>query len=237
MGLIEQISQMKERGLSEREILEKLQEQGISPKSIVDAIEKIQVKKAITQNDNLESEQSNQIMMQENQQTDYYQSQNTYNNENQSPTIENTTPQQDYFPQEYYQEYPQQENYQEYPQEEYLQQNYPSQGNYNEGISSEKIIEISNQVFNEKIKKIKERIDELIEFKTINQTKIDMFSERLKKVESTIDQLQAAILKKIGAYGGTLESIKEEMSMMRNSFVDTNNKKIKAHKKILKKNN
>lgn len=103
-----------------------------------------------------------------------------------------------------------------YPQGSYSQQGYDTQNYSSSG--TENIIEIAEQVFNEKISKIQEQLDSLNEFKTLAQVKIDTTAERVKKIEATIDKLQAAILQKVGSYGGTLESIKDEMSMMQNSF-------------------
>jgi len=71
--------------------------------------------------------------------------------------------------------------------------------------------------------------------------------ERIKSIEKIIDNLQISILKKVGSYGGNLESIKNEMSMMQDSFrkmvnpiarhhVATRHTPTKIpHKKIIKK--
>ncbi len=48
MGVLEQVSQMKEQGFSEDEIISKLQEQGISPKAINDALNQSQIKNAVS---------------------------------------------------------------------------------------------------------------------------------------------------------------------------------------------
>jgi hypothetical protein len=65
------------------------------------------------------------------------------------------------------------------------------------------------------------------------QTKMENLSERVKKIENIIDKLQIAILEKIGSYGGNLESIKKEMSMMQDSFskVISHRRERKSHKK------
>lgn len=105
------------------------------------------------------------------------------------------------------QEYPQQEEY--YPQENYTQ---PSSGN------ADIMIEIASQVFSEKNKKIQDQIDELIEFKTLTQTKIDDLTQRVKRMETIIDKLQISILEKVGSYGNNLDNVKKEMRMMQDSF-------------------
>ncbi|HTY44006.1 MAG TPA: hypothetical protein VMC80_02085 [Patescibacteria group bacterium] len=107
---------------------------------------------------------------------------------------------------------------QEQVQEYYPQENYYSQGNQQTGMSSDTIVEISEQVFEEKSKKMKKSMDELNEFKTISQTKIDNALDRIKRIEAVMDKLQISILEKIGSYGSNLEEIKKEMSMMQDSF-------------------
>ena len=121
------------------------------------------------------------------------------------------------------QEIPEQETYNPYPpqssqpQEVYQQEGYEDYAP-SEGVDSSTMIEIAEQIFSEKTKKIQKQLEEINEFKTLAQTKIDNTSDRLKRIETTIDKLQIAILEKIGSYGKNLESIKKEMSMMQNSF-------------------
>lgn len=117
------------------------------------------------------------------------------------------TPQPNYSQQEY------SENYA--PQQEYPQETYES---YAPSYDSDVMIEIAEQVFLEKIKKIQKSVDEVVEFKTLTQAKIDDISERLKRIEAIIDKLQIAILEKVGTYGSSLENTKKEMAMMQDSF-------------------
>lgn len=120
-------------------------------------------------------------------------------------------------------------------QEEYAPQSqeYSPQENYENysastGINSDTIIEISEQVFSEKIQKIQKQLENINEFKILTQTKIDNNLERLKRIESVIDKLQIAILEKIGSYGKNLETIKKEMSMMQDSFGKVVNQAIRG---------
>ena len=80
------------------------------------------------------------------------------------------------------------------------------------------IIEIAEQVFSEKIKKEQKQLESLNEFATLVETRITNDHERIKRVEEIIDKLQIAILEKISSYGRNLESIKNEMGMMQESF-------------------
>jgi hypothetical protein len=104
---------------------------------------------------------------------------------------------------------------QEYAPQEYYDEYTPSVG----GITdADTMIEISEQVFSEKIKHIQKQVEEMNEFRTLAETKIEHISAGLKRIETVIDRLQAAILEKVGAYGRGVEGIKKEMSMMQESF-------------------
>ena len=103
-------------------------------------------------------------------------------------------------------------------------------------------MDIAEQVFIEKIKKIEKQINKMKDTQTILQTQVEHSTERLKRIESIMDKLQTAILEKIGSYGSNLESIKKEMTMIENSFSKIiprakkhNSKKNHAKKKTSKK--
>lgn len=135
-------------------------------------------------------------------------------------------PQGEYVPQSQGEFYPEQgqQQYQpgQYQPEQYMpQEYYPQQeeGYSTPGISdTDTIIEITEQVFFEKIKTIQKQVEDLNEFKVLAQTKIDNISDRLKRIELNIDRLQAEILEKVGSYGRGLEGIKKEMGMVQQSF-------------------
>ena len=205
MTIIEQITQMKNQGTTEQEIINNLQQQGVSPQEINDAISRSQIKSAVAGTEDMQ--QSNMP---------------SYNPP--SPPQGAYTPQtqeinqQEYAPQE---EIPQAQEY--YPQETY--ENYaPAE------TSTDTMIEIAEQVFSEKIKKMQKQIKNLEEFKTLSQIKIENTAERLRRIETTIDKLQISILDKIGGYGQNLNSIKKEMSMMQDSFGKVVNQAVQGHK-------
>lgn len=218
MGVLDQITQMRNQGTPDEEIIQKLQEQGVSPKSINDALSQAEIKQAVGGNENpgdedgLESPpapEASQIMY--------------------TPKTQEESEQDFYSPQP-----PQQQNYSPSSQENYPQEYYPQQGfqggfdqGYSQGgagFDTSTIIEISEQVFSEKVQKIQKKLDELNEFKTISEAKITHFDERLKRIESMIDKLQIAILEKIGEYGKNLEKTKKEISMVQDSFGKMANK-------------
>ena len=206
MGTLDQIRQMKQEGFSEQEISDSLQEQGISPNSITDAFSQARIK------DVVEGENE----MQEN---DFTPGEIPLGPETPSPfsTPETYAPQE--MPQDQY--YSPQESPYLQPQET---ESYSPQEGYTGdqgGFGTDTIIEIAEQVFEEKIKKLSQQISNFREFSAISETKFSNFENRLKKIESIIENLQIKILEKIGSYGQGLESIKKEMTMMQDSFSKT----------------
>lgn len=89
------------------------------------------------------------------------------------------------------------------------------------GGDTDMIIEVSEQVFAEKSKKMKKQLSDNSEFRILAESKIEDISNRLKRIENSMDKLQSAILDKIGEYGGGLQAIKKEMDMMQDSFKKT----------------
>ena len=209
MGTLDQIMQMKQAGLSEQEILARLQGQGISPNSITDAFSQARIKEAV------EGERE----MQEN---DFTSEEISLGPKEPSPfstpAPEVYSPSAQEMPSSFY---PSQESSYSQPQETeeyYPQEGYEkSQGEF--GTST--IIEIAEQVFEEKIKKLSQQISNFKEFSAISETKFSNFENRLKRIELVMENLQLKILEKVGSYGGGLESIKKEMEMMQDSFSKT----------------
>lgn len=200
MGVLDEVMQMQSKGIEEQNILNLLKNK-YSPREISDAISQSKIKNAIAQEDAGMAE---------------------------IPPAYDENPQQTeemYEPstQDFYEAPPQigQETYA--PEQQYApMENYES---YSPSSGTDTMIEIAEQVFAQKMQKMQKQIEELTEFKTIAQSKIEMSMERLKRIESTIDKLQLAILDKVGSYQNTLRSIKDEMSMMQNSFSKIAHKK------------
>ncbi len=127
----------------------------------------------------------------------------------------------EYYPQEAPSpnQFPPAQQYQEYYPQENPNQVYQDGGaEYSNYSASDTMIEISEQVFNEKSKKMQKQLDEISQFKALAQVKIENIDERLKRIEKSLDQLQIAILQKVGAYTSGIDSIKKELSMMEDSF-------------------
>lgn len=218
MGILEQVMQMQKEGASEEQIISNLREQGISPKEINDALGQSQIKGAISNSEGMEKS----LMPSQEAQAQIP-----------VPTSINGKPKGGFYTPKTH-EAPQEEYYQEPSQEQYPQNFYQpeeaAQYNYAASdFSADTIIEVSEQVFSEKIKKFQKQFSELKEFKILTESKLDNAVERLKKVENTIDKLQMAILDKIGSYGHNLESIKKEMSMIEDSFSQVVSKTHHSH--------
>ncbi|MEX0920832.1 MAG: hypothetical protein WDZ62_01055 [Candidatus Pacearchaeota archaeon] len=244
MGILEQVTGMKEKGASEDEIVKSLKDQGVSPNEISEALSQAKIKNAVSSEQGGNTNESMEPSMMGPEETNpenhsELPTENISDEDLEPPTpSKSQQPQtrkgfqpmtkevsensnQEYVPRpqgsasysnEYQgQPYPQYEESQEY--ENYGQDPY----GYDSG-SSDTMIEISEQVFTEKIKKIQEKVDEFNEFKNLAEEKINNVSERLKRIESSIDRLQADILEKVGSYGRGLEGVKKEMGMIQESF-------------------
>ena len=207
MGVLEQITKMKKKNVPDEEIINQLSMQGVSPREINDALRQAQIKNAVGGNGDYEELQQS-IMPEGEIPAPVYQNEN--HDYRQTRKIE-----EEYIPQE---GYPMPEEQQQYmPQES---QDYaPAESEYAPmTVDTDKIIEIADQMFSEKIRTFQKVLDATSEAAIMLQTKIETMSDRLRKVENIIDKLQIAILEKVGSYGQDLGSIKKEMSMMQDSF-------------------
>ncbi|MDD5012146.1 MAG: hypothetical protein PHQ66_00660 [Candidatus Nanoarchaeia archaeon] len=203
MGVLDDVVGMKKQGYADSDIVNALSRQGVSPKEINDALKQAEIKNAVSDYGYEGMEQS--VMQGEDMAV---------------PLPQNG--------QMYQQEYAPQEQQQQYAQPEYAPQEpqYYQPGGYEQyaapspssAIDTDTVMEISDQVFSDKIKKFQKVLDATSEAAIVLQSKFENISERLKKIEMTMDKLQIAILEKVGSYGTNLESIKKEMSMMSDSF-------------------
>ena len=198
MGVLDQVIQLKNQGANDDQIAQMLTSQGIPPKQIYDALNQSQIKNAI----NKDMEEGMQPSITE------------------QGVIPLTQMEQGYgqtYPQEQTYDQSQTQNYAPQYQEMSPQAGYDP----NSGGDSNLMIELAEQVFSEKIKKVQKQMDEINELKTIMQVKVDNMEQSVKRIENTLDKLQLAILDKVGSYGQNLESIKKEMNMMQETFSKT----------------
>jgi len=187
MGALEQVTQLRNQGMSDEDISSSLQQQGVSPKEITDAINQSNIKNAVSGgNAQGEYEAGGESEGGYAPQTQDY----SQGNQRQRPAAA---------PQEYYEEAP----YATGPAA---------------GMSSDTMIELSSQVFAEKIKKTSKSVDEFSEFKGLAQVKLENIEERLKRIEKIIDTIQIKILEKVGAFASELQKTQKEIEMVEESF-------------------
>jgi hypothetical protein len=226
MGNLDTVINMKRQGIPEQEIINQLSQQGVSPFEISNALKQAEIKNAVSGYSDEEGDDMQPSIMPRGEAPA------------QSPR---GVPQEEaYQPQEYAQESyaPATQEQQYYAPEtgagysEYAQQ----------GMNTDTMMEIADQVFSEKMKKPQKIIEATSEAAILLQNKFENLSERLKKIETLIDKLQIAILEKVGSYGTTLGEVKKEMSMMQDSFSKVissprhkSEEKEETHKKISKK--
>jgi hypothetical protein len=225
MGVLDKITKMRNEGKSDEEIQSDLKKEGASSREIREGLNQAQIKKAVSDiqgDDELQAPSPSGTEPEE----------DTYTPRPQAnrPTTPRTmdVSQQGYGANQGYQDY----NYAPQPQQQetYYPQDYGQEGydNYNQyspmqPTNTDTIVEISEQVFSEKIETVRKKVEDVEEFKNLAQTRLENLMERIRRIESVMDKLQAAILEKIGSYGQNLESIKKEMGMMQDSFSKTLN--------------
>jgi len=202
MGVLEQVTNLKNQGYSEQDIVDNLSQQGISPKEITDAINQAKIKSAVSNPGGPGTTEA-------------------------PPTPETTAGTEGgyYTPQT-------QETGADYSAAaptEYYEEGAYAPAATSAGVDSDTIIEIANQVFAEKIRKTEKRLEELEELKTIVKVKVDSIDERLKRIEKMIDSLQVQILEKVGSYGRELQSTKKEVSMLEDTLGKTIKAKAESH--------
>ncbi|GIU68516.1 MAG: hypothetical protein KatS3mg001_366 [Candidatus Pacearchaeota archaeon] len=243
MSVLDQIISMKKKGIPENEIISSLEEQGISPREISEALNQAKIKEAVsaeTSDEEMipsimipekaeplptEGEISDVDLLPPTPSTGYTVPKIVRKEISEQEVPETFQETQEQVSDQYYQpQQPPPETYQ------YFYGETPQVSDF------DTIIEISEQVFQEKIKALQKQIDSFNEFKNISQTKIDNISERLKRIENSLDSLQAAILEKIGDYGRGIDAIKKEMELIQESFHElAKSKKEKTVHKIEKK--
>jgi hypothetical protein len=212
MGLLEEIQRMRQSGMRDDQIVLKLQEQGNSYRAISEAISQSKIKQAV---EATEQEPLPPIPSEIQQQTPQnYQEQETQQYPREQNMQQSIMPQQqiqqEIVPtQEYFPGYESQEQNIQQPQEDYTQtQSY----DYSQsGLSSDTIMEISEQVVSEKLSDVRKKLENMSSFKTELETKTEAIEDRLKRIEKIIDTLQASVLRKVGDYVTNVEDIKKEL--------------------------
>ena len=231
MTALDQINQMKKQGRSESEIISSLKSQGINPKEISEALNQSKIKEAVYDSSGTEGMVPSIMPSGEGgtSTAPAPEPQSMYtpepSSEPQPPASQMYSPQdQSAYPQQYggqqMQDYGGQDAYAGYDD----QSGYYDQG-YAQPQSTDTMIEVAEQVFSEKIKKLTQELRELTEFKTVFETKVENIQNRLERMEKYFDKMQLQILDKVGEYGKGLDYMKKELKMVEDSMSKFSEKK------------
>lgn len=193
MALLDEIQEMKAQGFTDQDVIAQLSQKGLSPKEISEAIAQAQIREAVS--GGLQAPPA--------------------------PGMQVPAPDRSY-----QQEIPQQQQYQEQQYDPYQgQQQGADQSGYQQydqyqsaAVSTDAMGEIAEQVVLEKLSPLRQRLEEVIDLRSMIDAKILYLDDRLKRIESVLDQLQLSILQKVGSYVSNVEDIKNELQETQKTF-------------------
>jgi hypothetical protein len=100
---------------------------------------------------------------------------------------------------------------------------------YQDVMSSDVITEISEQIVNERLSVLHEKIEKILDMKTVVEANMTNLNDRLKRMEKIVDQMQVSILKKVGEYMTDIQDVKQELEETQKSFVAIQNTRPSTH--------
>jgi hypothetical protein len=201
MSLIKQIEDLKSGGKSDSDIVSTLRSQGYMPREIEDALSQFQVKSAVSQEYSMDPSMQQSIMSAPAPAPQGF-----------SPPAPQANQQDNYYQQESSQgQYDYSQGYSQEGSQQYPQYSYSAP-------SSESISEVAEQVFDQKIAKIKSELSRIDDFKSDTEGKVNLLKERIKRIESIIDTLQDSIIRKIGEYGENIQELGKDLRATQDSF-------------------
>tara|TARA_Y100000310_G_C20687335_1_gene819933 strand:- start:359 stop:1114 length:756 start_codon:yes stop_codon:yes gene_type:complete len=233
MTILEEVKKMKEQGMPENEIIQTLQESGLKYKEISEALAQSNIRAAVEEpssetplqenppetlpetnietetaipNQNIPEQSKNEIPGMQKSVLETSSQENPGQISQPTPTNNviqgETVPETEYVPQT--------------PIEG--QYEYPAYEQSSQGVSSDIIAEISEQVVSEKLSEIREHLEKVIDFKMTIESKTESIDERLKRLEKIIDTLQSSVLRKVGDYVTNVDDIKKELIETQKTF-------------------
>lgn len=233
MAALEQVMQLRQQGMSERQIIDSLKSQGVSPKDINDALSQSQIKSELSPEQNPQSiPQPNDNYAQSNPYEDLgipppqmqNSSQQYQEPQMQQSIMSQNNPQRQTMPPQYQPQMQQQETFQQYPitdfqsaEPQQYQEQYPEY-EYQQQIDVETITEIAEQIAEEKTEELKKQVLILTKQKEESTLKIERVNKRLEKIENSFNELQMAILGKISDYSQDLQDISQDLHATQESF-------------------
>ncbi|MEK6811007.1 MAG: hypothetical protein AABX96_00700 [Nanoarchaeota archaeon] len=206
MGILEEIQRMRQTGMSEEEMISKLQEQGNPYRAISEAMAQSKIKQAVEGSEGSGSE----VPVPSDFVSDQAYSQTQGMQQSIMPSQPpQDVPQQEYFPAEQQIQDPNMAGY---------SQNQGYDSGQSSALSSDTIMEISEQIVSEKLTDVRKKMEKMSLFKTEFETKTEAMEERLKRIEKIIDTLQSSVLRKVGDYVTNVEDLKHEMIETQKTF-------------------
>jgi uncharacterized protein YeeX (DUF496 family) len=208
MSTLEEVKSLQSQGKQETEILQVLKGRGVPEKEITEAISQSKIKEAVS-SDNGYSENSS--------------------SESQDPPtvvqeVQGMEPSMmgaediDGVQEEYSTEEPSQlDQYQDQYAPQY-DQGYQDYQAPPQGLSSDTITEIAEQVVSENLSSLRTQVKKSINSQNTIETKIEILDERLKRIEKIIDKLQLSILERVGDYVSDVSDLKKEIIETQKSF-------------------
>ena len=235
MATLDKVMELQKQGISDTEISAQLQNEGIAPMEINDSLNQAKIKNAVSPPTETAQApgQEMQASIMPNQAEQLAAQAPTQPMTQEIPAPAGQAPAPEIYPPQAAPGQPQDNYYQETPQA-YPEQDYYAPQN---GMDTETISEIAEQVATEKLNEFKKKTGDLVSFRNTTQDKIEDIDDRLKRIESTIDKLQQSIIEKIGEFGESnamvhkdLDNLHGTVSKLMNPLIDN----INEMKKIAK---
>lgn len=250
MVTAEEIASMRRQGKTDDEIVGELRRSGMNDREAYDALSRSQIKSAVSSKDDQpelpampEAPASiNSGMYQQQYQEPPHGDEGEYSPPQSSasstteysgdyggmqPSMLNQGGGQDY-------SQPQDSGQQGYDQTQGYDYGYPEYQPYQEAMSSDLISEISEQVVSERLAPLHDRLEKVIDMRTVFEGRISSLSERLARMEKIIDTLQLSLLQKVGEYVNDVHDVRKELEETQKSF-GALHKKTSHHTKHKKK--
>lgn len=101
---------------------------------------------------------------------------------------------------------------------------------YQETLSADLITEISEQIVSERLAALQDKIEKILDMRTIVEANMINLNDRLKRMEKIVDQMQVSILKKVGEYLTDIQDVKKELEETQKSFIAIQKSKNKNKK-------
>jgi hypothetical protein len=246
MSTIDEVARMQAQGMSEQDIVSNMKSKGASGQEIMNAISQSKIKQAVSNNDGLPPMPEEPPMPSSQMPSFEAPSSSGQPSENYFPGQGSQNGQEEYSAQSLggnygdmqpsmmsqpaqnaaeYSSAGQETAGGQYGYQDNSVGDYPAYQPYQDSMSSDMVTEISEQVVNEKMSALHDKLESIMDMRTIVEANMINLNDRLKRMEKIIDQLQVSVLKKIGDYLTDVQDVKKELEETQKSFVAIHKKK------------